>query len=477
MRSRRAGVVREWRTAGDRGSAMILTTMVIVLVTTLAGLGTTMAIRDLRGAGHAQQAGTALGSAEAGVAHAITYIRARGVRKLACYPACTTNPWNPTTPVTASTAGGGRWTAWIAPLSVGNGDGGDTYLVHSTGTAGGPAERTIEVEISVTPIDLPKAVFGRTIGIGGTVDLKQISMFSTGCVYKRNHITVDASAGPDVVYNVPAAVHSAQIITESQGSGQYCANTAKPIHGGLNLAGVSLLPCNSKYPFDQDRFGGSLTDLPLLGGLLALAPCAPAATNEAYLPRDLDLDGSLDINGSFISDERALFRSFGISRPALSEAEIEQLRTIALAQGNYYTSTTGWSTPNGTVHPHSILFFDLAANQTVDLDPLGTSLWSRTRLDVSSPLCLDASLLVVVAGGNAKLNSNMNLAASIYLAGSAPGGRLTKGNGTINHVGMLYADALDLAGNFNVSLDTCYLGNPPPGLFDVKAGTYRELDR
>lgn len=464
------------RVATDRGSAMMLALAMMVMVTTLAGIGTTLAVRDMRGAGQAQQAGSALDAAEAGVAQAVSYIRSYGTRKLSCYPAsCNANPFNPTAPVTRDLKGGGRWTAYVTPVSVGNGDDGDRYLVHSTGTAGGPAERVIEVEVTVTPIDLPKGVFGRTINLVGTVDLRQISMFSTGCVYKRDHLASHPEAGIDLAYNAPAAVHSSQIITESEGSGQYCSNTSKPIHSGLNLAGVSLKPCNSAYPYDQDRFGGSLTTLPLVGGLLALAACSAVGTNPAYLARDFDLDGSLDVNGSFLKDDRALFKTFGIKRPALTDSEIEQLRTTAQAQGTYYNSPSGWSVPT---EPHSVLFFDLTSSQTVNLDPLDGSLWSRARLSSAlDPLCIDASLLVVVQGGNAKLNSNTQLAASIYLAGAAPGGQVSKANGTANHIGMIYGDTLDLTGNFNVSLDPCYIANPPPALFDVNPGTYRELDR
>lgn len=444
---------------------MMLTVMAMLLVTVLAGVSTTLAVGNLRGSGQAQQAGTALDAAEAGVAQATSYIRTYGVRKLACYPTCNANPWNPGNPVSQEVAGGGRWTAYVLPVSVGNGDTGDRYLVHSTGSAAGSAQRVIEVEVTVTPISLPKAIFGRTLNLGGTVDLTQISMFSTGCVYKRSKVTSDHSAGLDLAYNTPIAVHSSQIITESQGSGQHCASTAKPIHGGLDLLGISLNPCNSSYPYDQDRFGGSL---------LNLLPCASVVNNPQYLPRDLDLDGSLDVNGSFIKDDKALFASFGITTPALTESQIEGLKTTAQAQGSYYTSPNGWTVPT---EPHSVLFFDIGSSDTVDLGPLSTSLWSRTRLSGSDPLCSDASLLVVITGGNAKMNSNSNLAASIYLAGDAPGGRLTKASGTVNHIGMLYADTLDFTGDINVSLDGCYIANPPPALFDVNPGTYSELDR
>ncbi len=80
-------------------------------------------------------------------------------------------------------------------------------------------------------------------------------------------------------------------------------------------------------------------------------------------------------------------------------------------------------------------------------------------------------------GGNARLNGNTQLAASLYLSGAGPGGQIFKANGTADHIGMLYADTLDMTGNLNVSLDACFVANPPPSLFDVNPGTYRELDR
>ncbi len=459
----------------DRGSGMIMMLLVMALVVALGTTATSVSIGNLRGSTGAQQAGTALDSAEAGVAQATTYIRTYGTRKLRCYPAtCTTNPWNPTNPVSADVAGGGRWVASIAPIPPVSAAGGGKFLIRSTGTAGGPAQRIIETEVSVAPIELPKAIFGRTINLVGGVNVRNMSVFSTGCVYKRDHLTLDASFGLDLAYGVPPGAHSSQIITDSNGSGQYCPSTAKPIHGGLSLLGASLLPCSSQYPFDQDKFGGSLTS----GLLSLLLPCQSATTNPAYQTHDYDLDGSLDVNGSFLKDDRALFSSFGIKRPALTASEIEQLRATAQAQGNYYESTGAWTVPT---NPHSVLFFDLegaGSNRTVDLDALSTSpLFSRIRLDATSALCLDASLLIVVVGGDAKLASNTQLAASIYLASGAPYGKLQKSNGTSNHIGMMYADTMDLTGSLNVSLDTCYLDNPPPALFSVTPGSYRELDR
>lgn len=468
----------------DRGSGMILTLLVMALVVALGATATSVSIGNLRGSTSANQAGTALDAAEAGVAQAITHIRTYGTRNLRCnITTCTGNPWSPTNPVSADVAGGGRWTAYIEPVPPNTASQPGKFRIHSTGTAGGPAQRIIETEVTVAPIDLPKAIFGRTINLVGDVNVQNMSVFSTGCVYKRGHLEFPdldnglATADLDLAYGTPPGVHSSQIITESNGSGQFCSNTAKPIHNSL-LGALGI--CNTTYPYDQDRLGGSF-----VGGLLNLVPipllpavCSALIGVDAYVPRDLDGDGVADVTGSFIRDDKALFASFGIKRPALTASEIEQLRVTAQAQGNYYETTNGWSLPTA---PHSVLFFDLekaGSNRTVDLDPLRNSaLFSRAKLDATSPLCLDASLLIVIVGGDAKLASNTQLAASIYLGSGAPYGKLHKANGTADHIGMMYADTLEMTGTLNVKLDTCYLENPPPALFSVTPGTYRELDR
>ncbi len=459
----------------DRGSAMILVLMFFLVVMALSAGTAALAMADLRGAGDAQQAGAALNAAEAGVSQAVTYIRSYGTRKLRCYPAsCTTNAWNPTAPVSGDLTGGGHWTAYITPIPPNTDVNPGSFMVHSTGTAGGPAQRIIETQVDVTPFGLPVGIFARQLNLGGSLSLQQINVFSTGCVYKRSQVSVTNPTSPDLEYNIPPGVHSSQIITDSQGSGQFCPSTNKPIHNGLSLGGLSLLPCNSSYPYDQDKFGGSLT---------GLVGCSAALNLPGYLPRDVNGDGKVDVNGSYIGSDAALFKTFGIKRPALTNAQIEQLRVNAQAQGTYFTSSdmpNSWTNALNMSNPtsaHAVLFFDLSSGQTVDLSPLGSSIWARARLSATDPLCIDASLLIVVMGGNAKLNSNAQLAASLYLGSGAPNGDIQKSNGTSNYIGMLYGDTMDLTGNFNVSLDPCFMANQPPGLFDVTPGGYRELDR
>ncbi len=151
-----------------------MTMLVMALVVALGATATSVSIGNLRGSTSANQAGTALDAAEAGIAQATTYIRTYGTRKLRCYPAtCTTNPWNPTNPVSADVAGGGRWTAYIEPIPPNTASAPGKFQIRSTGTAGGPAQRIIETEVTVAPIDLPKAIFGRTINLVGGVDVSR----------------------------------------------------------------------------------------------------------------------------------------------------------------------------------------------------------------------------------------------------------------------------------------------------------------
>ncbi len=102
-----------------------------------------------------------------------------------------------------------------------------SYRIHSTGTAAGPASREVVTDVSVTTTPVPKGIFARTINGGGDASVARESIFSTGCVYNRSKIQM---SGTDVAYGIPVAVHSSQIITDSNGSGQYCPTTNKPIH-------------------------------------------------------------------------------------------------------------------------------------------------------------------------------------------------------------------------------------------------------
>ena len=128
--------------------------------------------------------------------------------------------------------------------------------------------------VQVGSTDVPKGIFARTISGGGNAAVARESIFSTGCVYDRSKIQTQ---GIDVAYGIPVGVHSSQTITESNGVGQYCPETNKPIHK-TGVKNATDRPCNTNYPFDQDRLGES--ELPdrardLLDLFFRMRPCIP----------------------------------------------------------------------------------------------------------------------------------------------------------------------------------------------------------
>lgn len=452
------------RTRGEAGSAMIMTLMVMALVTALATTVAVVTINNLQGARRAQLAGAALNAAEAGIAQAVSYMRANGVRDLGCAAGPCSGPWGEANPVTdvVSHVDGLSYVVWIEevvrfrPQAQTDGE----YRIHSTGLvsddpadATPQARRTVVTEVTVDTSEMPRGLFARSINGGGTGQVHRQSIFTTGCVYKRGQIRME---GMDLAYGIPAAVHSSQIITESNGTGQYCSDTRAPIHDPAAANG-----CNPKYPYDQDSRGRELG-----------SACANAA---GVYPRHYGASESTEDGqyGSFIRDDAALFEAFGIKSPALSPAQLEQLRALADTQGNLITDVQSWAGPDDT---HAIMYFDLtgapASKRVVDLNNI-----TNFNRAPDATTCSTKSLIIVVEGGNVRLNANQNLVASVFLTSEAPYGQVLKANGTADFIGTIYADSLDLTGTADIWLDECFLENVSPALLEVEETAYYEDDR
>jgi Tfp pilus assembly protein PilX len=452
-------------TRDDHGSALIITLMVMALVTALATTVSVVAINNLQSSWRSQQAGSALNAADAGVAQAMTYLRTSGVRDLRCSPSCGSNPWgNQASPVSVSLPGAARqayrvWIGFAPGTEFPTSDPG-LYVIHSTGTAAGAASRSVTLEVGVSTLDVPQGVFARSIHGGGDATVAHESIFSTGCVYSRSKIEM-VEGQIDLAYGIPIGVHTSQFITESNGSTQYCPESDKKlIHRQTN---GQPRPCNPSYPFDQDNLGGAPT-------------CAGAAAYpDHYGTRDLDGDGTADVRGSYLEDDAALFDLFDLKTPGLSQVQVDRLRATAQTQGNYWTSSAGWTSPD---EANAVMFFDLAGTDlggTVNLsDIVGFTRGPNLQADHAS--CPSRSLVVVVEGGNARLNSNQRLYASIFLTGSAPNGTF-RANGTSLLVGTVFADTVSLSGTADFSMDPCFRANSSPTLLDLRTGVYREIDR
>lgn len=459
----------------DSGSAMILTLMVMAIVTALATTVAVVTINNLQGSWRSRQAGSALNSADAGVAQALAYLRNNGVRNLRCSPTCGSNPWgNRNAPASVTIAGtaGQRYAVWIEVLTAFPNPAGDPglYRIHSTGTAGGAASRLVTADVAVTTTDVPKGIFARTINGGGDASIARESIFSTGCVYNRSKIEM-VPGEMDLAYGIPIGVHSSQIITDSNGTGQYCPTTNRPIHR-TGSGNNTPRPCNTAYPHDQDRLGGNL----------AGTSCESTQTNHPTYYGARDLDGNTgngnEVHGSYIKDDATLFRLFGIRTPALSQAQIDQMRIVAQSQGNYWTraASTQWTSPD---EANAVMFFELTgaeAGGTVDLNDV-VGFGRAANVADTDAACTSRSLIIVIEGGNVRLNSNQQLTASVFLTSSAPNGQVFKANGTSNFIGTIYADTVNLTGTADLSIDSCFLANVSPALLDLSVRNYREEDR
>jgi hypothetical protein len=455
----------------DSGSAMVLTLMVMALTTALATTVAVVTINNLQSSWRAQQSAAALSSSDAGVAQAISYLRNNGVRGLRCSPSCDANAWgNSSDPAEVSAPGVSdqSYEVWIETVNPYPENDPGTYRIYSAGVAAGSASRPVTVDVEVSTTEIPKGVFARTINGGGDASVARESIFSTGCVYNRSKITM-VEGEMDLAYGIPIAVHSSQVITDSNGTGQYCPTTNKPIHRTGNQNQTSL-PCNPSYPYDQDRLGAGL----------ASTSCASAETSypDYYAARDLDGDGTPDVHGSFIKDDATLFGLFGIRSPALSQSQIDYMRTIAQSQGNYwnYSQSTKWSSPD---EANAVMFFDLTKTDpggTVDLNNI-TGFSRADNMSATDPACESKSLIIVIEGGNVKLNSNQELFASLFLTSSAPYGQVFKANGTSNFIGTIYADTVNLTGTANLSMDGCFMENISPSLLGLETKRYNEDDR
>jgi hypothetical protein len=444
---------------GESGMAMMTTIMVMAVLT---GFGVTISmvsINNSQNAGRDRQAGEALNLAEGGVAQAVEYMRAFGVKALTCYesvydanpndPSCVNaaSPWANPDPaksqkVTIGTLQNYRvWIAAIQAPSIVNKWVG-RYRVHSEGLSGaGPGARRIEVDLTVKPFGFPLGIFGDEITAGGNVGVTRESVFAKNCVNQREKITF--LPGDDLAYGIPPAVHSAQYIsTATNGcSNNDNKNVHDPAPRGTGVCNTTASISNVRY--DQDRLGGSLAGTPCVGA------------GSAY-PQ----------TSAF--DETAL-ASYGYQTGGLSKAEYDALRARARSMGTYWTTPTNPALPASFAanNPTAVLFYDLSnSGGTV-------SIQQSDIPGYETAACGARSIVIVVINGDLTFNGGVDIVGSLF----APQGSL-KGSGGATIIGTVFAHRLDsITGGFSASLNSCFFDAFPGGLMDVTATKFVEVDR
>lgn len=468
------------RHADDQGIAMIT---VVIMLAMLTGIGVTsfaLATNNLRNAKADRVSATALSNAEAGVGQAVAYLRRSGTGGLKCSPNCgVANPWGeepaeidgdaaPSTVVTYNATE--AYSVWFTRLQEPDipARKPGVYRINSIGTSR-DGKRQTRVVVRVAPFEFPLAVYADGVEAGGNGAIQTESLITKGCLYRRGNVKF---SGVDPVNNIPAAAHSAQYITDTNGSGPTCPSSdSKNIHKGGPCNGTATSSTVAGYPFDQDRQGGDLTGTPCL----RKGPVRYPGSDPDYATT------------SKIVDADDLAKKFRFNLEGLTAEQLDQLRTAAREQGFYTTSDP--SIPSVlqaanavTTYPNPVLFYDFqgAANigKLVDLKQFSDSYGRATPLEATDAACTPAGVIVVVVNGDIRLNAGQTLVGSVFAMGGAPGtGRVNKANGNSRLIGTLYARSLDLTGTADINLDRCFLQNLPGQLLGVTTDTFAEVDR
>lgn len=477
----------------DDGGMGLLTVMLFVgVVTTLTVAISGVVIANTQATGRDRQALGALSTAEAGVAQAVQEIRGNPPGFFSCHePAanaapsgnCLTNPagWTNSASPEKVSAGGGSCTTgvscyqvWISTLANYNplsdpvmdpttGVMTDPhtvqYRIHSTGVSGGgPAARSVIVDVSAKLAGFPLGVFSDSIDMNGTPEIHHESVFTLDCVSNRSRISFDTVQsntykGYDWASDEPQAVHTPSYISDS-GS---CSSPSSSIH-------TPSAPCSASYPFDQDLAGGPLSSANTACYNSWVSPLTGKtyATTSNYTLTDLDNAG---------------FRPQG-----LTPSEYDALKQQAQADGTYNPSSIS-AALSAVSSSTAVLYVDNAAlsigpgdipSRFFRADNSSSGGTAPVPGDLSSCPSLD-SLIIVVRNHDIMINSfggqSGDLVASIFVPEGTYGGH---GNAPI--LGTIFAQSFTLRGTHDFYLDQCFVNNPPSMLLDLKQVRYHEVD-
>lgn len=461
-----------------RGVALIVTITVLAVLTSLSATVVLVSINNIQNAGRDRQATGALDIAEAGIAQGYEYMRATGILALRCKevvdpatlvstfsPECTdptTSPWaRMDAPQSFTLAPDHVAKVWISELSkpsppqIRYG----TYRIHSVGTVGrvgtnSGGKREIHVTVQAQPVKFPLGVFSENFSAGGAPGVATESVFSTGCIQGREDIIPPGTTATDPAYGIPAGVHTTGYIVEGTGGGSECtATSSKNIH-------KPGAPCNANYPYDQSLGGGPLdpanpAHAPCLNGATLIPGTGPGTSAAAaYTSRFTDADLA-----------RYDYRPGG-----LSNSEYLTLRSKAISQGTYFKGTTSFTWPDPATNPNPVIYIDLAdtAEAGSEVQVQGNDIPAGYGLTN----CGTHSVVLVVRGGSARINSNVRLVGSLFI----PEGTY-RGNGNATIIGTLFAKNIDpLNGTADFSMQQCFLDNPPTGLVAVTPVEFQEVE-
>lgn len=469
------------RNRGDDGVALVTAVIFVAVASAMSASVAMVAINNNQNANRDRQAGGAQATAEAGVAEAISYIRANGIGQLTCMQPvatdvpnvdCSGNPaWsNSTNPqivsadgtVGSCVAGQACYQVWIGTLrkyAPGIPPVPGLFRIHSTGYYDGDqlsrSARSVSVDVSVVPSRFPLGIYANAWDNNGNSGISGESLFVAGDVDIKCPL-----GGFDYAYNIPAAIHAGGRIT--YGPGNKCGVSGSPHESAA---------CNLDVPFDQDSDGGPLTsgDGCYHQGAVKFPPSTYPTTNVNY-PE----------TSQFTPDAMA---QFGYQPSGLSSSDYEKLRGQAQTEGTYFTSASGDPTAALTALANAgvqspVVFYDLPSNASTIPTVSGITIpayYGRPAgLSAADSHCSARSVTIVVLNGNFTTNgtgAGNPVPASIFV----PQGTYS-GAGNAAWIGTIFANNISIVGTQSLGSDQCFAMNPPGGALDVTQTSYRRVD-
>lgn len=483
----------------DSGVALILVLIAVVVVTVMGATLVIAGTRDLESSTSVQRATSALGVAEAAVQHAIQTLKTVGPTQLelsrldctnpqtgvasACYPDQSTdgkgrwmNPTDATLPPAdadqflGSVGTTDVYRVWIEaiqpialtatpPVRIG------IYRIVAIGSDNRnsqvrPGTRRVEQNVRVRVLDIPFALFAKEgMDLGGGPTTRTISVYATSDILWRNKLTF---SGTDLYYGGPTAAHATGTIYKQGIQG-----------GGSNNGPIHPPAANCEYPHDRDQDGDAY---PVYSTTTSSWSCSPQE-KPPY-------------NSSLFTLQ--MMKDLGIDPAGPSEDAYELMKRLAQASGIYCTINSSSSTifqdnqsartgcnrgTNQITEKFWVLYAEPAAGFTGAINVSVKAQWGpqgdpNTTCNSNT---YDGSFgIIVVRGGNLSYENNSTWWGATFI----PEGEFkATGNGSAWFVGTVYAKTMNIAGNFRVTLNDCWLNRSVGPFFTVTRLRWHESDR
>lgn len=496
--------IREARN-DDSGLGLVVVVLFLAVVSTLTVSVSAIVINSLNSTNHDRQSLSALSTAEGGVAQAVQVVRANPPGYFTCQePAagsapsgkCTTNPagWTSATnpekvsddgTIGSCVANKACYQVWIStlvpynplPVSSTNPNGHTVqYRIHSTGVSGGgPAARSLMVDLKATLDQFPMGIYSNSMQTSGSPGIHHESVFTAGCLEGRGKdgangggLSFDAYdptnlyADYDWAYDLPEAAHATQTVVR----GNACND--RPIHSSGVCAWSTGGGSNyDHFPFDQDSMGGDLT------GTSCYKLWTSPVTGKTY-----------PTTSKFTSAD---LYAVGYRPSGLTPGEYDMLQQQAQATGTYLSGTNATRANVQTALNNlvttaatttAVLYIDASTVGTLTLGPgdIPSQFFRSPISGITS--CPLSSLIIVVRHGSLTYNSTGNgnnsssyLTASIFV----PEATYT-GNGSAKILGTLFANNASMGGTQDFYMDQCFVNNPPSMLLGLDQVRYHQVD-